>query len=48
MLMKPWRGNKGTTYESMFIDEKSSSVKYSSTIATREKKIYIDHRYSNA
>lgn len=46
--MKPWRGNKGTTYESMFIDDKSSSVKYSSTIATREKIFYIDHRYSNA
>lgn len=48
ILMKPWRGDKGTIHETMLINEKSSSLKYSSANATREKKIYIDHRYSVA
>lgn len=47
MLMKLWRGNKGIIYEFMFIDDKSLSVKYSLIIVIREKKIYIDYRYSN-
>lgn len=38
ILMKPWLGDKGTIHETMLINEKSSSLKYSSTNATREKK----------
>lgn len=36
--MKPWLGDKGTIHETMLINEKSLSLKYSLTNATREKK----------